>query len=91
MLQGSLFKKPKGNVLVTVITTEDQPVLELNHLAKFPLDMVRYGHFSSFFMPLNQRGVDKYILVGIPKGFDPSISITLSLQDLSHGPMGFLK
>ena len=40
LLQGSLFKKPKGNVLVTVITSEDQPVLELNNLAKFPLDMV---------------------------------------------------
>lgn len=39
LLQSSVFKKPKGNVLVTVVTTQDQPVLELNNLAKFPLDM----------------------------------------------------
>ncbi|XP_071084453.1 renin receptor-like [Haliotis cracherodii] len=37
LVQGSMFKRPKANVLMTIVTHPDQP-LPLKKLAKFPVD-----------------------------------------------------
>ena len=43
----SVLKRPKANVLVTVVTHKDQAELPLKSLAKFPLDWV--SSLSNFF------------------------------------------
>lgn len=37
---GSVFQRPKANVLVTVLTTEVQPELNVKGKAEFPVQMV---------------------------------------------------
>jgi len=46
LLHGSLFKRPKANVLVTIVTSQDGPGLSIKGQAEFPMSLVSSYSFT---------------------------------------------